>query len=61
MLIKTNGVSTKFTLKIKMNRTQNMPPEYTVVALCFSATVQESECSTALGKPEPQRTKEFQH
>lgn len=51
----------KFTLMIKVNRAQNMPPEYPVVALCFSAIVQESECSTALGKPEPQRTKEFQH
>lgn len=60
MLIKTNEASTKFTLKIKMNRAQNMP-EYPAVALCFSAIVQESECSTALGKPEPQRTKEFQH
>lgn len=61
MFIRTNEVSTTFTLKIKMNRAQNMPPEYPVVALCFSAIVQESECSTALGKPEPQRTKEFQH
>lgn len=25
-----------------MNRAQNMPPEYSVVALCFSAIVQES-------------------
>lgn len=61
MLIRANEVSTKFTLKMKMNRARNMPPEYPVVAFCSLAIVQELECSTVRRKPEPQGIKEFSH